>query len=38
VLFRSGKSDFGKRMDRLGFQGFTLYHGDGNLRTLNFWK
>jgi len=25
-------------MDRLGFQGFTLYHGDGNLRTLNFWK
>jgi len=36
--FDTFQGDFGKRMDRLGFQGFTLYHGDGNLRTLNFWK
>ena len=36
--FDEFQNKFGKRMERLGFQGFTLYHGDGNLRTLNFWK
>jgi hypothetical protein len=36
--FDEFQNEFGKRMERLGFQGFTLYHGDGNLRTLNFWK
>ena len=29
---------FIQRMDSLGFTNFVLYHGDGNLRTLNFWK
>jgi hypothetical protein len=27
-----------ERMERLGFKHFTLYHGDGTLRTINFWK
>lgn len=29
---------FVRRMNNLGFKSFVLYHGDGNLRTLNFWK
>jgi FkbM family methyltransferase len=29
---------FVQRMNRLGFKSFVLFHGDGNLRTLNFWK
>jgi hypothetical protein len=29
---------FVQRMNNLGFKSFVLYHGDGNLRTLNFWK
>ena len=32
------QKEFGDRMGRLGFRSFTLYHGDGNLRTVNFWK
>ena len=32
------QSNFGNRMNSLGFNGFTVYHGDGNLRTLTFWK
>jgi FkbM family methyltransferase len=29
---------FVQRMNSLGFKSFVLFHGDGNLRTLNFWK
>jgi FkbM family methyltransferase len=32
------QSNFSNRMYSLGFKGFTAYYGDGNLRTLNFWK
>ena len=36
--FDNFQSNFTTRMYRLGFKQFTLYHGNGNLRTLNFWK
>lgn len=36
--FDEFQEQFVKRMNRLNFKSFTLYHGDGNLRTLNFWK
>lgn len=36
--FDNFQSNFTTRMCRLGFKHFTVYHGDGNLRTLNFWK
>lgn len=36
--FDTFQSNFINRMVNLGFNHFTLYHGDGNLRTLNFWK
>jgi FkbM family methyltransferase len=29
---------FWSRMFNLGYQGYCLFHGDGKLRTLNFWK
>lgn len=29
---------FVKRMNNLGFKSFVLYHGNGTLRTVNFWK
>lgn len=29
---------FWNRMDKLDYKGYCLYHGDGKLRTLNFWK
>ncbi len=32
------QSNFIDRMSRLGFSHFTVYYGDGNLRTLTFWK
>ena len=32
------QQSFVERMERLGFEHFTLYHGDGTLRTINFWK
>jgi FkbM family methyltransferase len=32
------QQSFVERMERLGFKHFTLYHGDGTLRTINFWK
>jgi FkbM family methyltransferase len=32
------QSDFINRMINLGFEHFTVYYGDGNLRTLTFWK
>ena len=36
--FDKFQTDFIDRMTNLGFKYFVLYHGDGNLRTLNFWK
>jgi FkbM family methyltransferase len=36
--FDSFQSNFIDRMVNLGFKYFILYHGDGDLRTLNFWK
>jgi FkbM family methyltransferase len=32
------QEQFVQRMNNLGFKSFVLYHGDGNLRTVNFWK
>jgi hypothetical protein len=32
------QQSFVERMERLGFKHFTLYHGDGTLITINFWK
>jgi hypothetical protein len=32
------QSNFINRMDNLGFNHFTVYHGNGGLRTLTFWK
>jgi FkbM family methyltransferase len=32
------QEQFIERMINLGFKFFVLYHGDGYLRTLNFWK
>jgi FkbM family methyltransferase len=32
------QEQFVRRMNNLGFRSFVLYHGDGKLRTLNFWK
>lgn len=36
--FDKFQTEFIDRMANLGFKYFVLYHGDGNLRTLNFWK
>lgn len=36
--FETFQSDFIDRMVNFGFKYFILYHGDGKLRTLNFWK
>ena len=36
--FDGFQSNFINRMDSLGFNHFTVYHGNGDLRTLNFWK
>lgn len=36
--FDEFQTQFVQRMNGLGFRSFTLYHGDGKLRTLNFWK
>lgn len=36
--FDDFQSDFCTRMSLLGFDNFTVYHGNGNLRTLSFWK
>lgn len=32
------QSDFLTRCSNLGFSHFTLYHGDGGLRTINIWR
>jgi FkbM family methyltransferase len=36
--FEQFQADFCNRMSMLGFDSFTVYYGDGVLRTLNFWK
>jgi FkbM family methyltransferase len=36
--FNGFQDSFFNRMIDLGFKGFILYHGDGDLRTLTFWK
>lgn len=36
--FEIFQQNFIIRMVNLGFKYFILYHGDGDLRTLNFWK
>jgi FkbM family methyltransferase len=36
--FDNFQNSFTERMHSLGFTSFTLYYGDGTLRTLNFWK
>ncbi len=36
--FDEFQSNFTDRMSLLGFKHFTVYCGDGNLRTLTFWK
>jgi FkbM family methyltransferase len=36
--FDEFQSNFTNRMSLLGFKHFTAYYGDGNLRTLTFWK
>mgnify|MGYP003331422555 FL=1 len=32
------QSFFVSKMTRLRFKSFTVYYGDGKLRTLSFWK
>lgn len=36
--FEIFQNNFINRMNNLGFKSFILYYGDGNLRTINFWK
>jgi len=36
--FEVFQQNFLDRMEKLGFNSFVLYHGDGNLRTINCWK
>lgn len=36
--FESFQNYFLRRCERLGFRHFTLYQGDGKLRTVNIWK
>ena len=36
--FDEFQSNFTGRMYHLGFKHFIVYHGDGDLRTLTFWK
>lgn len=36
--FDKFQEDFVSRMNKLGFKSFVLYLGNGDLRTLNFWK
>jgi FkbM family methyltransferase len=36
--FDTFQENFINRMNRLGFKSFVLYLGDGDLRTVNFWK
>jgi len=36
--FDKFQSNFTDRMSNLGFKHFTVYYGNGSLRTLTFWK
>jgi FkbM family methyltransferase len=36
--FEDFQNKFWDRMMSLGFKGFIVFHGNGNLRTLTFWK
>ena len=36
--FDEFQSNFINRISSLGFKYFIAYYGDGNLRTLTFWK
>jgi hypothetical protein len=36
--FESFQSEFTDRMYNLGFTHYIVYYGNGNLRTLTFWK
>ena len=36
--FEIFQENFIRRMGKLGFRTFVLYHGDGHLRTVNCWK
>lgn len=36
--FDEFQNNFVNRMSELGFNYFILYHGDGTLRTVSFWK
>jgi hypothetical protein len=36
--FDKFQSNFTDRMSNLGFKHFTVYYGNEDLRTLNFWK
>jgi hypothetical protein len=36
--FDTFQSNFTDRMSNLGFKHFTVYYGNGDLRTLTFWK
>lgn len=36
--FDEFQNSFISRCQNLGFDSFVLYHGDGNLRTVNLWK
>jgi hypothetical protein len=36
--FDTFQSNFVDRMSNLGFKHFTVYYGNGDLRTLTFWK
>lgn len=37
-VFDQFQEDFIKRCSTFGFESYTLYHGDGKLRTLTLWK
>jgi len=36
--FETFQNKFWDRMMNIGFKGFIVYHGNGDLRTLTFWK
>jgi hypothetical protein len=36
--FDDFQDNFISRMNRLGFRSFVLFLGNGDLRTVNFWK
>lgn len=38
ILGNDRRISFTQRMESLGFKSFTLYHGDGSLIQLHFWR